>query len=348
MKCLVTGAGGFIGTHLVRALVERGDRVTCLVRRPPADGQLPTLGVDLAFGDLTDRAGSNSLPGPFDVVYHLAGLTKAFGLEELLAVNERGTRNLASACAMRAAPPVFVQVSSLAAAGPVANGCIRTEQDAPAPISNYGRSKLAGEQAAREFAADLPLTIVRPSIVFGERDAGMFSLFQMINNLGLHLAPGLRPREYSLIHAADLVQLLLLAAEKGARVPARGDAGRPSSGVYYAADSQRLTYAEMGRTIARAIGRPRLWVQPLPELAGWGVAAASEVLSRLRRRASLVSFDKMREAAAGSWVCSNERAERELGFRPARSLEVRFAQTAQWYIEAGWLKQRWPQPAAAG
>ena len=132
-KVLVTGASGFIGTHLVAALAARGDEVACLVRNSSKADHLPALGARLVFGDVTQR---DSLPAAVagqQVVYHLAGLTRTLQDRQFYEVNFRGAANLARTCARQETPPVLVHVSSLAAAGPVVNGRARVESDPPRP-----------------------------------------------------------------------------------------------------------------------------------------------------------------------------------------------------------------------
>ena len=334
MKALVTGANGFIGEHLVRTLLEHGDEVRAMVRREPAGEPLRRLGAEVVLGDVTR---SESLPAAVlgvDVVFHLAGLVKALRSEELFKVNESGARNISEACARQTSPPVLVLVSSLAAAGPARNGHPRTESDPAEPVSNYGRSKRAGEVAAVEFARHVPVTIVRPPVVFGEGDMNTWLLFQPIARHGLHAVPGLTPRKVSLVHADDLAKALWLAAGKGTRV-AEGEGA--AAGCYFVAGDHDPEYDELGRLIGNAVGRSRVFVVRTPDWMGRCAGAASELVSRLRGQPAIFNLDKMREASAGSWVCSSERIRNELGFRVARPLADRLQQTADWYARQGLL-----------
>jgi len=338
VKVLLTGASGFIGPHVAEALIARGDQVTCLVRSTSNVERLERLGVLMVQGDLTNPRSPRAAVEDVDAVLHLAGLIKAFSLAELLSVNEQGVRNVVVACAARSDPPVLLVVSSLAAAGPSLSDLARTEIDAPAPVSNYGRSKRAGELAAEEFAAQVPISIVRPPIVFGEGDHGMAQMFRPIARLGLHVVPGSFDRRFSLIHAADLAESLVRVIHNGRRVVPASDPQRAlAAGYYFVATPEQPTYAELGSLIGAALNRRRVRILRTPEWLTWGVAGASELLARVRRQPSIFNVDKIREATAGSWICSPQRAQEELGFSVAVSLEDRLAQTAEWYQREGWL-----------
>jgi len=334
---LVTGASGFIGRRLVRRLLECRCRVSCLVRTDSRVDELRSAGAQLITGDVTDRgtverALAESHAG---TVYHLAGLVRAHRRDDFMAVNAGGVGTLASACADRAHPPVLIVVSSLAAAGPCSAGHLRVECDVPAPVSDYGRSKLAGEQAAAGHAAVVPISIVRPPIVFGPGDRGVLEVFRSIARWGLHVVPDRGDYRYSLIYVDDLVEGLLLIAEKGERL---SPGGTPDgTGVYFIAGDDRPTFAELGRAMAAALGRkPPVVIHlraPLARLVGMGGDASSWI----RRRPGWLGRDKIAEAMAGSWACSSAKARASIGWSTAGSLPDRLAQTARWYREAGWL-----------
>ncbi len=335
-KVLVTGASGFIGTHLVRALVERGDTTTCLVRRHSHVGPLEALGVRLCRGDVNDAESLRSAVASQDVVYHLAGRTGAVHRKHFYAVNEAGTRTVAEVCAARNTPPVLISVSSLAAAGPSAPDRPHTEADPSVPVSHYGRSKLAAEQALAAQAARVPITVVRPPIVFGSSDRLGLPLFASVVRFGVQAIPTLSRPRFSMVHAADLVSLLLAAADAGERLPA--ETAQPAGrGLYYASCGQDPTLGEFSQMIARAAGRRRALVVPVPPRVTWSIAAVLELFARVLRRPAALSFDKAREATAGSWTCSAAKAADALNFRPAATLEERVAETVDWYRREKWL-----------
>src|SRR5262249_7296698 len=136
-------------------------------------------------------------------VVHMAGVTKSLRNEDFYRVNADGTRALAAAAA-NAGVKRFIHCSTLSAAGPISGARPLVEEDPPAPVSHYGRSKLAGEEALRHEAGRMAVTIVRPPIVYGPRDKDFFEVFKMAGR-GLSLSPGLfGKKRYSLIHVEDL------------------------------------------------------------------------------------------------------------------------------------------------
>lgn len=339
-RVLVTGASGFIGGRLVRRLIERQAHVSCLVRSSSHIDDLRATGADLIVGDVNDHVSVERALAQSQArtVFHLAGLVRALHRDDFMRANASGVENVAAACARCAAPPALIVVSSLAAAGPCdVAGEQRVEGDAPAPVSHYGHSKLAGEQAATRYGDAVPITIVRPPIVYGSGDRAVLEMIRPIARRGLHVVPGPRgaDRRFSLIHVDDLVEGLLLAAEKGERLTAHESPC--GQGIYFLAGQECPTYVELGQAMAIALERkpPKLLYVPRPIMRFAGILA--DMTAWIRRRPGWGSRDKITEALAGSWTCSSAKAHTQLGWKPAGDLAQRLRETVQGYQQAKWL-----------
>jgi dihydroflavonol-4-reductase len=335
VRALVTGASGFIGGHLVQALAERGDRVVAMVRQTALAESLRRLCARVVPGDLDDFDSLRAAMAGAEVVYHLAGCT--LRQADFHRVNTEGTENVARACAAQSSPPVLVIASSLAAAGPAPQGRARTELDRPIQVSEYGRSKRAGELAAQRLAARVPISVLRPPIVFGEMDKVTFLMFQSVARYGVHMVPSVGRPRFSMIHADDLARLFILTAERGSRLRPPGYDGASCEGYYFAAAEEDPTYDDLGRMIGVTVGRRRVATIHCAATFVWIIAGCGDLVSRLRGQTTPLNLDKAWEMTAGSWTCSAHRAEEELGFDVAAPLADRLRQTTDWYRRQGWL-----------
>ncbi|WP_224248275.1 NAD-dependent epimerase/dehydratase family protein [Hyalangium gracile] len=313
MHILLTGSTGFIGQRLARRIVERGDTLTALVRRTSKRGVLDSLGARFAVGDLLTGEGLTEAVKGVDCVLHLAGVTKARGPEGYFQGNAEGTRRLVKAMAELPSPPRLVYCSSLAAAGPSIPGRPRREEEPPAPVSLYGRSKLGGEQAVREFADRVPSVIVRPPIVYGPGDQEFLPSMLPMARFGVMLKSGFGPKHYSLIHVDDLCTALLAATERGQTLSPND----PTAGVYMVSDGTEHRWEDFCQALAQAMGRAKPAVVPVPETVSYVVGLGSELAARVRGTIPILNRDKVREMSFPAWTCSPERAEKELGFTAA-------------------------------
>jgi nucleoside-diphosphate-sugar epimerase len=333
---LVTGATGFIGTNLVRTLLERGDNVATLVRDIGRGDGLRKLGARLVVGTIDQADRLNEALQGIDVVYHVAGIIKAFDDQEFYRINELGTGLIAQACAKQANPPTLLIVSSLAAAGVSPRGNPRDETMPSAPISAYGVSKLGGENAALAVADRVPMTIVRPPMVLGPGEKTSLDLYKTIKNLHVHFIPGFDPKTYSWIDVRSLIRGMLLAAERGERCQA-GATAKSGQGIYYLTDVDAWTYRELGAAAAKALGDPfymnfRVWIFFMSRLVKWSV-----IWHKHRGlEPPYMNWDKYKEIKAGDWICDAKKAREQLGFVPGDP-QTLLNETVAWYREKKWL-----------
>ena len=272
-RCLITGASGFIGSHLAAALAAAGHDVACLVRSSSRVDFLSTLAVKLVEGDCRQRDSLRAAVTGTDYVFHLAGAISAPDRQTYFDVNAGGTKNLFEAC-LEWNPGLrrLVHVSSIAAAGPSPRGGMVSESDPCRPVSDYGRSKLEAESAVRSFGKRLPWVIIRPPNVLGPRQR---ELEESIGLVRCRIRPliGRRGSRTSVIGVWDLVQALLRTAADD----------RALGRTYFVTDGEPVSWRDITAAVARAVG-VRGFYLPVPFPVQYAVAAAAEGIAHWRQR----------------------------------------------------------------
>lgn len=290
---LVTGATGFVGSHLVDHLLERGWRVSATVR---ATSNLQWLDSRVRRVE-ADLRRPVALP-EVDTVFHVAGSIRG----DYRAGNWLATKHAVEGARCRR----FVHVSSLSATGP---GVV--DETSPCrPISEYGRTKLEGELEVRKRP---DATIVRPPVVYGERDTGLLDLYR---TLARGFCPQIGgPKRVSMIHVRDLVEGMVAAAE--------------TPGVFFLSEGAYEMSHLMERILA-FLGRRAVRVRIPDRVVRFlgGVAESAGISSMFNR-------DKAAEMTQAAWVCSAEKAARELGWRARIGIEEGMWATLGWYRERG-------------
>lgn len=325
---LVTGSNGFIGSHLVEALLKEGLDVRCMVRKTSRIKYLESLPVNFVYADLTDPVALNRAVEDIDLIFHLGGKTKARNRNEFFEVNEKGTRFLLQAV-MKTNPQIkrFVYVSTQAAGGPSRNMNPRKETENPEPVTWYGQSKLGGERAVLEYADQLPVTIIRPPSVYGPRDTDVFEVFRVVQ---WHIKPilGFQKRYASFIYVTDLIRGLILAAHHAKAI---GE-------TFYLVSDPIVSWQEMNERIAELMQRRAITIH-IPVWLFATIAIIREIQTFFTRKPSILNLQKMNEFRERFWICDGSKAQRLLDFQPEYQLERGIRETLDWYYHHGWLKQ---------
>jgi dihydroflavonol-4-reductase len=327
MQALVTGASGFIGSHLVELLLKKGYTVRCLLRKSSSTAWLKGLPIEIVYGDVFDVPALENAVRGVDYVYHSAGLTKAKTKEEYFKANADGTRLLLEAT-LKINPSLkrFIQVSSQTAAGPSPTAQPVTEEVEPHPITTYGRSKRAAEQIVLAAKDRLPVTVVRLPAVYGPRDKDIFAFFQTMRG-GLQPVAGFKDKFVSLLHVEDVVRGLVMAGESPA------SAGQ----IYFLSSSRIYGWDEIGKVTRQVLQRKALTLR-IPEWGIYTISAFAEFFSLFSSKPALINFEKAKDMVQNYWTCDASKAKRDFGYEQQVTIEEGIKGTIDWYVKQGWLK----------
>lgn len=326
LRVLVTGGNGFIGSHLVEALLHNGVEVRCLLRKTSDQKWLKGLPIEVIYGDCRDKNSLEEVVKGVDQVFHLAGVTKAIHDKTYFEVNAQGTENLILAC-LENNPHIkkFVYLSSQAAAGPCLKGDKMRESDPCTPISVYGQSKRKGEELALSHASHLPILILRPCAVYGPRERDIYQFFKLLSK-GIKLSLSGMEQRVSLCYVEDIIQAIQLASQSK----------QPSGEIFFLSDGQAYCLDEIGEIVAKVIGTNPYSIH-LPEWTMKKMASFSEWISKISKKPSPLNRGKMEEILQKNWVCDITKAKTGLGFEPHISLEQGAKLTYEWYKKENWL-----------
>ena len=323
---VVTGASGFVGSHIVDDLLAHGVRVRCLVRPGSSTQWLDGKPVEIARLRYDRVEPIREALQDAAWVVHAAGLTRARSAREFHEANVSVTeRVLRAATSNGRDVERFVLISSQAAAGPAdMTGRPVNEADRPDPVSPYGVSKLRAEELTLLLKDRLPVVVIRPPAVYGPRDSAVYRVFAAVKR---HVMPVLRNRgRFSILYVEDLARAVRLALSHP-KAPGQ---------VYFVGEPDITDYDELGEAVKSAVGTWAVRVRP-PGFVLQAAAVAAEIWAMLLGRAPLLSREKLAEITAGDWICSSAKIRAQLGWDPEVPLEEGVRRTAAWYREAGWL-----------
>jgi len=330
MTAFVTGASGFIGTHLVRRLIHEGHTVCALVRKSSRVEALQDTGAHLVYGDVRDKSSLEAIFDQYpeiDTVFHLASILTPVSVSDDLYwdSNYQGTQHLLDVCRMHRLR-AFVHCSSVGVMGKLRE--IPASETTPcAPDSNYGESKYKAEVLALNYHKQygLPVAVVRPAWVYGPGDRRTLKFFRMVSK-GRFFIIGNGRTQLSPVYVEDVVQGMLLCAKQ---------IDKAVGEVFIVAGEKSITLETLAKTIAREAGASILPVKVPAGLARFGAIVCETLCKPLRieppihrRRLDFFLRDQAFDIA---------KIQHTLGFQPQIEVSVGVKRTVQWYREQGWL-----------
>lgn len=322
---VVTGSNGFVGSHLVDFLLEKGHHVKCIVRKTSNLQWLEGKNVELCDCGLLDVAALEEVAKDAHYIFHIAGVVKAIRPEGYFKGNVAMTKNVLQAAL--AAPNLrkVMITSSMAATGPAPMGSQVDENSPLRPMEPYGYSKVKQEELAQSYRDRLPIVVVRPPAVYGERDTEILPFFKMIKK-GWAIRMGFKAKELSLVHVVDLVQGMYLATTHA------DNAGE----VYFLGSLECYNWKEIGEVAGKVLDK-KVKNLAIPHFLLFAVGGWGNLMERWFKAEVDLNLDRARRITRPSWYCSSAKAAKELGYQQQISLKEGIQRTVEWYEEQNWI-----------
>ena len=326
MKILLTGANGFIGSFLTEKLVNKKYDVNCLVRSSSNIRWIANLNIQFLYGDLNDKKTLRNAIRGVDIIYHLAGVTKAGRKSEYENGNYTGTKNLVDTILESGTKlKRFVFAGTQAAYGPSDSLRPIDENKTRLPLTDYGFSKLKAQQYVESKMDQIPVTIVLPPAVYGPRDTDVLEFFKTVK-MGIIPQLGGKDKYASIIHVDDLTDGIIQAAES------KNSIGQ----AYFLANPKPVAWSEIARITLDQLGKRAIRIN-IPYALVSTIAAFTEIQSRITRKPNILSRQKLIEMRQDFWICSSQKAKKDFGFEPKINIEEGIKDTLTWYVAHNWL-----------
>lgn len=339
MKAAITGGTGFIGSRLVKRLVEKGYEVRCLVRKSSQVEPLKKLGVELCYGDLLDHDSLRSVTKGGDFVYHLAAMVTDWGSKrDFYRMNVEATRVLLEA-AEDSGVKRFIHMSTSTVVWKsdfwVVHDINDIDESYPYPEKYndyYNETKAEAEKSVIGFhnRKGLEAIVLRPSNVWGAGDRVILPRIALAAKKGILFPMGKGRRWVSPCHVDNLVHALVLSAESDGR----------SGNIYFINDGVKIEHVEFLSKILDAIGVQWTPKFTIPYSVAYGAAYAMETLFRIVNSRNPPVLTRFAVAAlAGSRSYSIEKAKREIGYKPIVNMDEGLNQLADWIKGIGGIER---------
>ncbi|HRP92293.1 MAG TPA: NAD(P)-dependent oxidoreductase [Ignavibacteriaceae bacterium] len=323
---VVTGANGFVGSHLVDNLLSKGLKVRCLVRKSSNLRWLDGKNVEIFNSGLSDKDGLRKAFKDANYIFHVAGVVKSKTAEGYFKGNVDTTRNLLEvALESKSSIKRFLVVSSQTVSGPSTEGKPVNEEAECNPITTYGRSKLEEEKLALSYKDKLPITICRAPAVYGERDTEIFIYFQTFNK-GLTTTIGFNKKELSLIHVVDLVEGFYLAAMSEKAV----------GQIYFIGSEKFYTWQEINSITSKVLNKKPIIIK-VPHFLVYTIASVAQFFAMFSSKPATLNIEKAKDITQQYWTCDTSKAIRDLGYKQKISIEDGIKRTCDWYKEMKWI-----------
>lgn len=325
MKVLLTGANGFVGSHIAEDLLEKGHQVEAVVRQTSNLKWIKDLPIFYQIGSLNDELFLEKCIGGADIVIHCAGAVRAMRIEDYFKANTASAALICkTALKINANLKKIIFISSQAAMGPSDSKEPKSLAADLNPVSDYGLSKLEAERKIREILkGKIPYTILRPASVYGPRDKDIFIFFNLVHK---HLKPvTIKERFIQLVYVKDIAKAVCASI----------DNAKSDDKTYYLAAEKPFLWKEVAETIAKGAKK---WTIPLflPDFVFKMAGFCAQIHSKFSKKPAVLNNQKIIEMLQRFWIADTKPAKDDLGI-VFTEFETGSEITYNWYVKNGWF-----------
>ncbi len=323
---VITGANGFVGSHLTEYLLSKNYEVHAIVRRSSNMQWIKDLPIQVHPIGIENIETLKPVLAKANYIFHIAGVVKAKDWAEYYEGNVNTTKNILEAAIGNDQLKRIVVTASLACSAPTVPGKPVNEETLSNPLTFYGKSKLEQEQLTLSYKDILPVTVLRPPVVFGERDTEVFLFFKTMK-MGIFPSLGFDEKTLSLVYIKDLVRGMEMAATS-----------ENSKGQQYFIGGQKdeYTWKEMADISAKYLGKKYIRIR-VPHFMVHMVAHISEWVAHITGDTATINTQKANEMVQSSWSCESKKAERDFGYKAIYPLDEAIKNTITWCKTKKWL-----------
>lgn len=326
-KVVITGANGFIGSHLAEYMSSKGFDVHCIVRETSNLKWLDGKGFTYHKCGLTSIENLKIAFNNAKYIFHLAGTVSALKYEDYIYGNVTLTKNvLEAANSLEKKPSKILITSSLAVAGPTTKDKPLSENQGFNPTVQYGKAKVAQEELCAEYFDKLNITIARPSPITGTREVEMFEFIQSINN-GIFPKVGYSEKYVNIIHITDLLEAFYQMVETE----------KTTSEAYFICSEKTYSWSEIAAISGKLLNK-KPFTLALPHFIIYIAGFFSGLYGKIIGKPQTFDYEKAKEGVQEAWLGSVDKAKKDFGFKQNVTLIEGLKEAIDWYKEVKWLK----------
>jgi len=324
MKVLLTGATGFVGSHIVEELISKNHNVIATIRKSSNLKWIKNQPIQFEYCSLDDEQQLSNVVSKVDVIVHCAGVVRAINWDGYYKTNVLGTQKLVNvAIANKNNIKKFIYISSQAAMGPSNTEVPKQLSEKENPVSNYGKSKLLAEQKVKKLEGIIPYTIIRPASVYGPRDKDIFIFFNLVKH---HLKPKTYTKRFiQLVFVKDIAKVISLSLNNS----------NTNNKIYYLCDGNIYSWKDVATTIAKANNIKTIPIM-LFNFIFKSVASVYEIVAKITKKPQVLSKEKIVEMMQTYWTADNTDVIKDIGFK-FEKLENGAKITYNWYLNNKWF-----------